>query len=111
MHKSFSSSCIVVAILIIYFASLSSATCPWFLRGELYSAQCGVTKEVPRTAGILANDPAAVAVINPEWITVDPKYGTLEVAADGSFVYDPSPDIQPGTYVQFKYNAILPGAV
>lgn len=106
MHKSFSSSCIVVAILIIYFASLSSATCPWFLRGELYSAQCGVTKEVPRTAGILANDPAAVAVINPEWITVDPKYGTLEVAADGSIVYDPSPDIQPGTYVQFKYNAI-----
>lgn len=46
-----------------------------------------------------------------ERITVDPKYETLEVAADGSFVYDPSADIRPGTYVQFKYNAILPGAV
>ncbi len=105
MHKNWIKSCFVLAVLIISLASLSSAACPWFIRNELYSAQCGVIKVVPASAGILANDPGAVAVLNPGGITVDPKYGTLKVEANGSFVYDPSPNIQSGTYVTFAYSA------
>ncbi len=105
MHKNWMTSCLVLAILIILLASLSSATCPWFIRNDLYSAQCGVIKEVPASAGLLANDPGAVAVLNPGGITIDPKYGTIKVEADGSFVYNPSPNIMTGTYVQFSYNA------
>ena len=96
---------IVLAMLLTSIVSLSSATCPWFIRGENYIAQCGVIKEVPESQGILANDPQAIAVLNPELITVDPKYGSIKVAANGSFVYSPSPNIQQGTYVQFQYNA------
>jgi len=43
--------------------------------------------------------------LDPDAITIDAKYGTLDVNADGSFVFDPSPDIVMGTYVQFYYNA------
>ena len=60
---------------------------------------------VPASAGLLANDPTATAVLDPDSITIDAKYGTLDVNADGSFVFDPSPNILSGTYVQFKYNA------
>ncbi len=95
----------ILAVLLISMVSISMATCPWFIRNELYNAQCGVLKEVPASAGLLANDPGAVAVLNPEAITIDPKYGTLNVNADGSFVYNPSPNIQSGTYVQFNYMA------
>ena len=105
MIKNSMISWVAVAMLLISIASLSSASCTWFLRGELYSAQCGITKEVPASHGILANDPQAVAVLNPESITIDPKYGSIEVEADGSFIYYPSPNIPQGTYVQFKYNA------
>lgn len=98
--------CLVVAILMTYLVSMSSATCPWFLRGELYYAKCGLEKAVPASGGILANDPQAIAVLDPETIHIDPKYGTVMVAADGSFVFSPSPDIRSGTYVQFKYNAL-----
>ena len=79
--------------------------CPWFIKNELYRAQCGVLKEVPASSGILANDPDGTTVINPELITIDPKYGTLTVEEDGSFVFDPSPEIKSGTYVIFKYGA------
>ncbi len=96
---------IVLALLLTSMVSMSSATCPWFIRGENYIAQCGVIKEVPESKGILANDPQAIAVLDPELITVDPKYGSIKVAANGSFVYSPSPNIQQGTSVQFRYNA------
>ena len=51
---------------------------------------------VPASAGLLANDPTATAVLDPDAITIDAKYGTLDVNADGSFVFDPSPDIVIG---------------
>jgi len=95
----------VLALLLTAMVSLSSATCPWFIRGENYVAQCGVIKEVPENQGILANDPQAIAVLEPELIKIDPKYGSIKVAANGSFIYSPSPNIQQGTYVQFRYNA------
>lgn len=105
MHKNWMAVCFVVAMLIISLAPLSSATCPWVIRNELYSAQCGVIKEVPASSGILVNDPDAMAVLKPEEISIDPEYGTIKVEADGSFFYDPSPNIQTGTYVTFQYNA------
>ena len=95
----------ILAILIMSLVSLSTAACPWYIKNDLYTAECGVLKEVPADSGILANDPIGTTVIDPESITIDPKYGTLSVKADGSFVYDPSPNIQSGTYVIFKYRA------
>lgn len=79
--------------------------CPWFIKNELYRAQCGVLKEVPADSGILANDPDGTTVINPESITINPKLGNIQVEEDGSFIFDPSPDIKSGTYVIFKYGA------
>ena len=79
--------------------------CPWFIKNELYIAQCGALKEIPADSGILANDPDGATVINPESITIDPKFGTIQVEEDGSFVFDPSPEIKSGTYVTFNYGA------
>jgi hypothetical protein len=81
------------------------AKCPWNLRNELYTATCGVEKVVAASEGILANDPEAVSVVNPEGIKIDPKYGTIKVEEDGSFAYNASKNINSGTYVQFKYTA------
>ena len=81
------------------------AKCPWTLRNDLYSAKCGEDKVVPASQGILANDPTAIAVIDPGSITIDPVYGTIEVNEDGSFVYHAAEVIPSGTYVQFTYTA------
>jgi hypothetical protein len=105
MYSKWIKSGFVLAMLLISMVSLSMAACPWFIINELYNAQCGVEKVVPASAGLLANDATAIAVLDPDAITIDAKYGTLDVNADGSFVFAPSPDILPGTYVQFKYNA------
>ena len=84
-----------------------ASKCPWSIRNDLYTASCTEVKEVSAIEGILANDPAAVAVLNPESITIDPKYGTIEVHEDGSFVYDPTGarGLYNGVYVIFKYSA------
>ena len=84
-----------------------ASKCPWSIRNDLYTASCTEVKEVSAIEGILANDPAAVAVSNPESITIDPKYGTIEVHEDGSFVYDPTGarGLYNGVYVIFKYSA------
>ncbi len=82
--------------------------CPFLIKNDLYTASCNEVKVVDADNGILANDPAGSVVLNPESITIDPKYGTLEVNEDGSFVYDPTVAtgrISSGTYVIFKYNA------
>ncbi len=105
MYSKWIKNGFVLAMLLVSMVSLSMAACPWFIKNELYTAQCGVEKVVPASAGLLANDPTAVAVLDPGDITIDAKYGTLDVKEDGSFVFDPSPNIQTGTYVQFKYNA------
>ena len=85
--------------------TISVAKCPWFIRNELYSALCGEDKFAGATKGILANDPGAIAVLNPETIAVDPAYGSIDVEEDGSFVYYAAEDIPSGTYVQFTYTA------
>ena len=77
------------------------AKCPWYLNGELYSATCGVELSIPKGQGILANDPAAVAVKNPR---MDAKYGVIDVEEDGSFVYTPSPSFKSG-YAYLYYGA------
>jgi hypothetical protein len=81
--------------------------CPFFIKNELYTASCTEIKVVDASKGILANDPPGSVVLNPESITIDPKYGTIEVAEDGSFVYDPigATGLYQGVYVIFKYNA------
>ncbi|MFZ1316066.1 Ig-like domain-containing protein [Methanothrix sp.] len=106
MYNRLLKGILILGVLLALMASLSSAaTCPWLIRGELYTAQCGVIKEVPESKGLLANDPQAIEVLDPELITIDPKYGSIKVAANGSFIYSPSPNIRQGTYVWFKYNA------
>ena len=105
MYSKWIKSGFVLAMLLVSMVSLSMAACPWFIKNELYTAQCGVEKVVPASAGLLANDPTAIAVLDPDDITIDEKYGTLDVGEDGSFVFNPSPDIVSGTYVQFRYNA------
>jgi hypothetical protein len=82
-----------------------SNKCPWHPVSELYQASCGVPLVVDAKHGILANDPVGSTVINPESITIDPKYGTLSVESDGSFEYDPVAKITSGTYVTFTYKA------
>jgi len=81
--------------------------CPWSIKNELYVASCTAVKVVSASEGILANDHAAVAVLEPESISIDPKYGTIEVHEDGSFIYDPTgaTGLYNGVYVQFKYRA------
>ncbi len=106
MYSKWIKSGFILAMLLVSMVSLSMAACPWFIKNELYTADCrDMAKDVPASAGLLANDPGATAVLNPAGITIDPKYGTLHVNADGSFVYNPNPDMTSGTYVQFKYNA------
>jgi hypothetical protein len=105
MYKLFMKCMTILAVLLICLISISSAAGPWYLHNELYTAQCGILKEVSANYGILANDPTGTTVIDPELITIDPKYGTIHVAADGSFVYDPSPGISSGSYVRFYYKA------
>jgi len=82
--------------------------CPFFIKNELYGASCKEVKVVDASKGILANDPAGSVVLNPESITIDPKYGTIKVHEDGSFVYDPTVatgKLYSGLYVMFKYTA------
>jgi hypothetical protein len=82
-----------------------SNRCPWHPVSELYQATCGVPLVIDAAHGILANDPKGSTVINPESITIAPKYGTLSVESDGSFEYDPAAKITSGTYVIFTYGA------
>jgi hypothetical protein len=81
--------------------------CPFFIKNDLYTASCKAIYEVDAAHGILANDPAGSIVLNPELITIDPKYGTITVEEDGSFVYDPTgaTGIRNGVYVMFNYAA------
>jgi len=82
--------------------------CPFFLKNELYIGSCKEVKVVDASKGILANDQPGSVVLNPESITIDPKYGTIEVHEDGSFVYDPTGatgKLYSGLYVVFKYTA------
>lgn len=107
MHRKWLKAIAILAVLLISMVSLSMAACPRAYP-ELYKAQCGAVFEVP-APGILANDVKdagkTLSVVNPELITIDPKYGTIAVKADGSFKYTAAPNIPTGTYVVFYYNA------
>jgi len=97
---------VVLVVLMISLISLSSAT---GLRAmpELYKGQCDEKLSVP-APGILKNDIKSVnpmQVQNPEMISIDPKYGTLKVNADGSFDYQASKNFPTSTYVFFYYRA------
>jgi hypothetical protein len=107
MYSKWIKSGFILAMLLVSMVSLSMAGCPWFIKNDLYTAQCGVLKEVPANKGILANDPAGTKVVYPESIEIDPKYGTISVKEDGSFVYDPTgaTALRSGTYVIFNYGA------
>ena len=78
MYSKWIKSGFVLAMLLVSMVSLSMAACPWLIKNELYNAQCGVEKVVPASAGLLANDPGATAVLDPDSITIDAKYGTLD---------------------------------
>jgi hypothetical protein len=96
----------VLAVLVISLISVSSAAGPRAMP-DLYTGQCGVELSVP-APGILANDVKSanpLQVLDPDTISIDPKYGKLTVNKDGSFSYDVAQNVASGTYVTFKYKA------
>ncbi len=97
---------VLAVLLLISLISISSAAGPRAMP-NLYTGQCGVELFVP-APGILSNDvktTAPLRVLDPETISIDPKYGSIEVQADGSFVYDAPQNLPSGTYVYFYYKA------
>jgi hypothetical protein len=97
---------VLAVLLLISLISISSAAGPRAMP-NLYTGQCGVELSVP-APGILSNDvktTAPLQVLDPETISIDPKYGSIEVQADGSFVYDAPQNLPSGTYVYFYYKA------
>ncbi len=104
MYKRCVKAITVLAVLLISLISISSAA-SLHASSDLYKGQCGVELSVP-APGILRNDvqnPSLVNVVNPELITIDPKYGIITVNADGSFVYDVPEDIGTSATVTFTY--------
>lgn len=94
----------VLVVLLISLISISSAA-GLHAASDLYKGQCGKELSVP-APGILKNDakiPESIDVMDPEMISIDPKYGTLTVNADGSFVYDASQNFPSSNYVYFYY--------
>jgi hypothetical protein len=99
--------CLTLAVILLSLVSISTAACPRAMP-ELYKAQCG-NDLVVSAPGILKNDikdpGKTLQVFNPEDISIDPKQGTLNVNADGSFVYEVSTNFAASGYVIFYYKA------
>jgi VCBS repeat-containing protein len=98
---------LVLTVVLISLISISSAAGPRAMPDLYTTGQCGVELSVP-APGILGNDIKStnpLRVKDPEKITIDPKYGTLVVNADGSFVYDAAPNFPTSTTVSFSYSA------
>ena len=96
----------VLAVLLISLISISSAAGPRAMP-DLYKGECGVELSV-LAPGILGNDiktTSALQVLNPEMISIDPKYGTLKVNADGSFIFNSAQNFPSSTNVYFYYSA------
>jgi VCBS repeat-containing protein len=94
----------VLAVLVLSLISVSSAAGPRAMP-DLFKGQCGVELSVP-APGILKNDVKSsgqLKVLDSEKISINPKYGTLTVNEDGSFVYEAAQNIAQGTYVSFYY--------
>ncbi len=107
MKEKWIKRCLTLAVLLLSLVSISTAACPHAVP-ELYKAQCGNVLVVS-APGILKNDVKdpgkTLQVFNPDEISIDPKLGTLDVNADGSFVYDASADFAASGYVIFYYKA------
>ena len=107
MKEKLIKRCLTLAVLMLSLVSISTAACPR-ATPELYQAQCGSDLIVP-APGILKNDVKdpgkTLQVLNPEDISIDPKLGTLDVKADGSFVYEASADFAASGYAIFYYKA------
>jgi len=106
MCRKWTESGFILAALLISLISISSATAP-YATPDIYSGQCGVQLSVA-AQGLLKNDiksSGPLQVLEPEKISIDPKYGTLTVNKDGSFVYNAAQNIVSGTYVTFYYRA------
>ena len=56
---------------------------------DSYTAYAGVALEVDGEDGVLANDEAPVGPLGGAEVVSGPTHGSLELAADGSFVYTP----------------------
>ena len=94
----------ILAALLISLISISSAAAPRALP-DIYTGQCGVQLSIA-APGLLKNDITSsgqLQVLEPETISIDPKYGTLNVNENGSFVYNAARNIATGTYVTFYY--------
>lgn len=105
MNRRWINTIVVLTIALISLVSISSAAGP-LARPDLFTGvQCGADLSVP-APGILKNDlkpTGPIQVKDPETITIDPKYGSLKVKADGSFVYTAAPNFPASTSVYFYY--------
>ena len=104
MNRRLMNATAVLAVLLISLISISSAA-GLHAMPDLYRGQCGVELSVP-APGILKNDMKSAGpleVLDPEMVSINPKYGTLKINADGSFIYDASQNFPSGTYVYFYY--------
>ena len=45
MYSKWIKSGFILAMLLVSMVSLSMAACPWFIKNELYTAQCGDSKK------------------------------------------------------------------
>ena len=106
MHRIRMRGMIILAVLLMAIISTSMAACPRANSNLYTGAKCGGILDVA-APGILANDNrdpgATLSVVEPEKITIDPKYGSIVVRADGSFTYTAAKDMNPSTYVGFYY--------
>ncbi len=106
MNNRCTKSKVVLTVLLLSLISISTAV-GLKASSDLYSGQCGVELSVP-APGILKNDaqnPSLLQVVNPGSIAINPKYGTITVNADGSFVYDVPENIGTSAVVTFSYTA------
>jgi hypothetical protein len=81
MCRKWTESGFILAALLISLISISSATAP-YATPDIYSGQCGVQLSVA-AQGLLKNDiksSGPLQVLEPEKISIDPKYGTLTVS-------------------------------
>jgi hypothetical protein len=108
MNSKLMNATLVLTVMLISLISISSAAAGLRAMPDLYATgQCGVELSVP-APGILGNDvkvTSPLSVKDPGAISIDPKYGTLKVNADGSFVYAAAQNVPSSTYVTFYYKA------
>jgi hypothetical protein len=106
MNSRWMNIIVVLTVALISLVTISSAA-GLLARPDLYTGgQCGAELSVP-APGILKNDiksTGPIQVKNPEKITLtDPKFGTVKVGADGSFVFTAAANLPASGYAYFYY--------